>query len=672
MFGGLFVGKQKGNPCKIYFFEKMLSLKHNKLTIRIKNKRFFFLFNLFLFNLCFIQAQNHNTFVQDSLLERKYFNEGMNEAKKGDFEKAEDYFQTSLKLAIKLYSADDRIIKSYNNVGIQQKNLGKYDEALKSYFNAEKLIKSVYGENDSRLGMVYGNAGIVYKLKGDHAKALEYQESTLRIFSSDVNTFTVQDRIKIAEFNLAVSLVKLNRVPEAINIIQKNIKGETTGITPRFIDLLANIYLDKNDIEYANKYYLKSIDSWIDFFSTGYYGLGEEYASYANFLIKTGDYSSAQIYNQKAESIIQKTYGIKGIYYSDIQNNYGDILLNQDSKAVSINDFRKKKKDNINKALAYYQKAAIAVVENYKVEDPYSLPPIENAYSDLQLLNVLKKKATAFQLLAEICKEETNYDNYLRFNIQALNTINSCTNLIHRLRIGYMNEESKLMLAEKQESTFMDAISITYQLYQFTKEKQYLLMAFEFTEKSKSASFLASVKDMEAKEFGGIPDSLLKREQYLKINISNYKELLFQENQQENPDSQKTNLYAAKIFQHNEEYNQLISLFEQKYPRYYSFKYENKVITIDEIQRNLRKKDAVVEYVINEPTDATHPGQLYRFTITRDKVDMSLENIDYAWLSQIESTYNFFPIRLSCIPRKETSSIIALLQTSCTIPSWPR
>jgi CHAT domain-containing protein len=257
------------------------------------------------------------------------------------------------------------------------------------------------------------------------------------------------------------------------------------------------------------------------------------------------------------------------------------------------------------------------------------------------LLTVLKKKATALGLLAEIYQAETDYDNYLRLNILALQTINTCTNLIHRLRIGYMNEESKLLLAEKQESTFMDAISIAYQLYRFTKEKQYLLMAFEFTEKSKSASFLASVKDMEAKQFGGIPDSLLAREQYLKINISNYKEMLFQENQQEKPDSQKTNLYSAKIFQHNEEYNRLIRLFEQEYPRYYSFKYENKVITIDEIQRNLKKKEAIVEYVVNEPTDTIHPGQLYRFIITKDKVDLSLENIGFEYVRQIGRLHSF-------------------------------
>lgn len=589
---------------------------------------------------------------QDSLAEREYFNEGRNAFRLGDFDKSEFYMSKSLELALKLYSPNDkRAIQAYINLGIQQKNLGKYEDALKNYSRAEELIKEIYGENDPNLGMVYGNAGIVYKLKGDHTKSLEYQESTLRLFSSD--TIKFEERIKITEFNLAASLVSMNREKEAIKIIKKNISGKDYEIKPRFIDLLASIYAERGETTQADYQYKKSIASWIKILGTDNYGLGEEYRNYANFLIKIEKYDSSQIYNEKAETIILKTYGEKSIFYSDIQINYGDIFLNRDSEAVSIKDFRIKKRNNITKALAHYQKAAIAVIEDYDVEDPNSLPPIDNVISDIQLLTVLKKKANAFEMLAEIFQSEMDYENYLRFNISALHTINSCTNLIHRLRIGYLNEESKLILAEKQESTFMDAISIAYRLYRFTKEKQYLLMAFEFTEKSKSASFLASVKDMEAKEFGGIPDSLLSREQYLKINISNYKELLFQENQLESPDSQKTSLYSAKIFQHSEEYNQLISLYEHKYPKYYSFKYENKVISIDEIQRKLKKKEAIIEYVVNEPIDSIHLGQLYQFTITKENIDVRLTNIGYDYVQQIEFLHEFLSSSTYLFTRKE-------------------
>lgn len=595
---------------------------------------------VFFFIPYYFFAQDFNTFQKDSILERKNYDQGTQESRRGDFEKAEEYLSKSIEIGTQLYgSCHGRLVSSYNNIGIAQKNLGKYDDAITSYNKAIKSINESYGNNDPRIGILNGNISMLYKLKGDWTKALEYQESALRSFSSD--TIRFYPGFKQTEFNFAVSLINLNRKQEAIGIAKKNLKGNYHSLKFRYYDLLAGIYADWGENNLADTYYKKSIQSWKKYNSDELYKLGEEYNNYTLFLINTGQYDSAHIYNQKAENIILETYGKKSIYYSDIQSNYGDIFLKKDSKAITIKDFRIQKRKNLINALAHYQKAVNAVLEDYNNDDPYLLPPIENTLSEMQLLTVLKKKAHAFSSLAEIYQAEMDYENFLRFNISALQTINACTNLIHRLRIGYLNEESKLLLAEKQESTFLEAMSIANLLYTFTKEKQYLKIAFEFTEKSKSANFLAAVKDMEAKQFGSIPDSLLKKEQYLKLYIANYKEKLYEETQKGNPDTQKTNLYSTKIFQYNEDYNQLIHLFEKEYPKYYSFKYENKVIGIEEIQRNLKDREAIIEYIVNEPTDTIHPGQLYRFVITRDQINLSMENIGFDYIDNIEFLHTF-------------------------------
>ena len=206
-----------------------------------KIRIFFFLLNVVVYS----YAQKDNTFVQDSILEQKYNSEGRGEGRKGDFEKAEIYFEKSIGLATKLYgSHNPKVIQSYMNLGIQQKNLGKYDKAIHNYSRAEELIKAIYGEKDSRLGMVYGNIGLVYKSKGDYSKALEYQESALRFFITD--TILYRKRIKMTEANMATTLVSLNRISEAIKISEKNIRVNN-NLNPRYFDLLATIYADKGD-----------------------------------------------------------------------------------------------------------------------------------------------------------------------------------------------------------------------------------------------------------------------------------------------------------------------------------------------------------------------------------------------------------------------------------------
>jgi CHAT domain-containing protein len=196
-------------------------------------------------------------------------------------------------------------------------------------------------------------------------------------------------------------------------------------------------------------------------------------------------------------------------------------------------------------------------------------------------------------------------------------------------------------LSQNQSATFSDAMQICYKLYKQTKQQQYIERAFELSERSKSSNLLASVKDLKAKEFGGIPDSLLVKESIFKSNIDNYTQMLFEESHNQTPDSQKINTYNAKIFKFTEAYNKLVDSFEKLYPRYYSFKYENKVVGIDEVQSRLSKKQALIEYFINEPADTTGEGELYRFVITKDSVNFCVENFDHTFLDNIQQVRDF-------------------------------
>jgi CHAT domain-containing protein len=117
--------------------------------------------------------------------------------------------------------------------------------------------------------------------------------------------------------------------------------------------------------------------------------------------------------------------------------------------------------------------------------------------------------------------------------------------------------------------------------------------------------------------------------------------MLFEENHTQKPDSQKVNLYSAKIFKFNEEYNGLIDSFEKSYPQYYAFKYENRVIGIKEIQSRISAREALVEFFIKEPESDTPKGELYRFVITKGSVNFSKENIDYSFGKNIQTVHDF-------------------------------
>lgn len=474
---------------------------------------------------------------------------------------------------------------------------------------------------------------------GDYNKALEYQKNAFRILKKDSIKFN--DLFQTSKYSIAETQLKLGFNDEAIRFAQSNLKTTLLRLKPRMYDLIALAYGNEGKFELSEKYYLNAIKCWIDLYGDNNVELISEYLAYSSFLMSQKDYEKALLFSNKAKSIVLKFYGEKSATYAEVQSNFGDYYYLKNSEAGQIDDFRTQRKKNLNEAIQYYQNAVVSLVDSFQIKDPFIEPPLKNVISDIQLVDVFKKKALSMEKLADIFLSEFDYKNSAKYLNASLSSLSNAIELIHRLQIGFENEDSKLFLSQNQESTFSEAIKVSFKLYSQTKKTDYVERAFEFSEKSKSSSLLASIKDVKAKEFGGIPDSLLKRENYLKSNIANYNSMLFEENHAEIPDSQKVNLYSAKIFKYNEEYNRLIDSFEELFPQYYALKYENKVVGIKEIQSRINTRQALLEYFVQEPGSDTSKGEVYRFLITKDSVNFSKGTIDYLFVNNIQSIHDF-------------------------------
>ena len=613
-------------------------MKNNILQIK-KNRHFLlFLFFLVSFN-PLILAQRPSSFVEDSIKGLKIHIEGINRGRLGDYEGAITKIQEVIQLYQKIDGKTSTLLASpYINMGIQYKNLGSFDKAIEFYTKAENIWVGAHGNDFPSLCVIYTNIGNIYRLKGDFNKALEFQKRSYRLLIND--SIRYNDNIQSSKYNIAEIQLKLGNNKEAIRFAMANLKTTLPRFKPSLNDLIAMAHRNEGNYELADKYYLQSIKSWIQLYGEDNVELATEYLAYSSFLISQKQFDKAISYSEKAQGIVLKFFGYKSSAYSEVQSNFGDYYFLRNIEAQKMEDFRVQRKRNLSQALQHYQNAMIALVDSFDTKDPLTDPPLKNIMSELQLLDVLKKKASALEKLGDVFLSEFDNKNSRKYYEASLSSLSKSTELIHRLRIGFESEDSKLFLAENQESTFQDAIKISYKLFNLTKDIHYAHLAFEFSEKGKSANLLASVRDVKAKEFGGIPDSLLKRIDYVKVNIANYTSKLFEENHQQKPDSQRVNLYSSKIFKLNREHDQLIKHFEKAYPEYYSFKYENKITGIPEIQSKLRSRDALVEFVVNQGSREER-GVLYRFVITRDAVDFSMENIDHTYSENLDFVHQF-------------------------------
>jgi len=602
--------------------------------------KYIFLSFIFLYSSLIGFNQNSKISLKDSLIIEKLQKDGFFLGRLGDYESALSKFDSIYKIRKRVYGENSfQLTSPLINKGIQFKSLQNFEKAIEVYKIAEKIIIDKFGDEHPRLGAVYSNLGIIYGLKGDYNQAIQFHRNAIRLFTKD--SIRSKEQLQGTKYNLVESQLKLGYNKEVIQFANANINSIVTRLKPRLFDLIAQAYRNENKLDLSENFYLQSIQCWVDLYGDINIELATEYLAYSSLLISQKKFDKALIFSSKAKSIAMKFYGEKGVVYAEVQSNFGDYYYLKNAEAFQMDDFRNQRKKNLKEAIQYYQSSIVSLVDSFKIQDPFVDPPLKNVISEIQLVEKFKKKALAMEKLADIYLSEFDYKNANDYLTASLSSMNKAIQLIHRLQIGFENEESKFFLARNQESTFSDAVKISFKLYNQTKKREFIETAFEFSERSKSSNLLASVKDMKAKEFGGIPDSLLNSENILKGNIANYTLKLFEENHAEKPDSQKVNLYSAKIFKFNEEYNKLIDSFEKLYPRYYSFKYENKVIGIQEIQSKLSKREALIEFYIKEP-DVEHPeGELFRFVITRDSVSLSMDNFDSTFLNNIQLVRDF-------------------------------
>lgn len=618
---------------------KKLENKFKVLRHRYLAGGYFF---LFFFTLISIKASSSSPGFSknDSLEVIQLFKEGTQARLAGDFEEATKKFQSVVTLSQKVLSDRNPNLYSFIlSLGSSYKNLGEYDKAVDSYLDAEKSLVRLYSHNNPRLGYVYFNLGIIYKLKGDFVKNYDFQKAALRAFSSD--SVRYKSQYNSAKYGVSEALFYLHKYRESINSCKANMSNVDDDIKNYYYSLLAHIYDELGRYDLTKKYYQRTFYVLKNLSGDDSFDLGLEYTDYATFLLKIHDFDESFKYNELSEKIIERYFTAKSVQYSYVMLNFADYYFDRSSEASGLEDFHEKRKNDLSVALEYYQRALIAGSVKFNQLDLAENPGLSEAVSEIQILDILKKKAHCLETLGDLDLAGSNKNEAIGSYKLALRTITQATELVHQIRSGYVSEDSRLFLAENQESTFVEAVNISYKLYQQTNDDSYARKGFEFTEKSKSASFLAAVKDSRAKEFGGIPDSLLKKEDYLKINISNYKEMLFEERQNDKPDSARISLFTSKIFHLNEQYDQLVQLFEKSYPRYYAFKYKDEVVGVEDVRSDMSSREAVVEYMIDEPTSERKKGQLFKFVITNDDLIFRRETIDSTFINDIESVYQF-------------------------------
>ncbi len=578
----------------------------------------------------------------DSVLIRQasgFFRKAGDLYQKGDFLGSNRVLQQCIALREKVYGTNciqntSPLLNLANNYRLQ----GKLNHALALLQTAEQTAIQHYGNDYPGIGRIYQNIGRVLGEKEDFTSAYSYYQQAIELFTKDSASY--YDKIRLTKESLISVLIKQKKFREAHEQIYNLLKSEHLNEID-FYDYLSEIYMGLQEYTKANCYFQKEIKSSSQQKESPFFypNLALAYNNYANALI-------AQNRLEQVPALLDSAITILTQHYSSSSNlgrlygNYGIYFLQLNVNGNSTRSLEQQRIKNLYAALAYLQKAVVAVSINFDNPDPLKNPPVDNALSSTELLKKVKYKAIAFSELAELQSDKDSKKSIAYYQ-KSLENYTLSTQLIHTLRTGFLSAESKLFLAENELPTYLNAIEISNILYDYTSDNRYLQSAFEYAEKSKSAMFLSAVRDIEAKAFGGIPDSLLSQEEEIKQELAFFHEQIFNESQHTAPDTEKLELWGSEVFRLDKLHEELTRHFEETYPKYHAFKYKNEVINIKDIQNNINSRQAILEYAINAPVDTIQQGFLTCFVITKKEAVLHSLPIDHTFAQDVENIQNF-------------------------------
>ena len=499
----------------------------------------------------------------------------------------------------------------YQYYGAIYREDGRYYKALEAAREALRLRKKIPDSNELEIADECNNIGVMYDDIGDYDKAIQYHKQALNI------------RIK----HLAAHDLKLD---ESYNNI-------------------AMAWQNKEDYKQALYYYKKNWDV------LKYYRPGElpnEYMGFYNNLalvhVGLNQADSAFFYLQKAqqlvpisnEELVLKTYN-NLVYAHKESGNYDEAIRyfgETYEKAVSWYDSVHPELADLlydigethflwghyEQALRYYQQAITKLVTNFSDTSIFASPILRSEAdgsadrnhlqyirSTVRLLKVLELKTQALEAFIQQKDLTATHRQYL------LNTYQAAIDLIDLMRWEYSTATIRELLNRKAMRIYEGAINTAAHLYQYSGESHYIAQAFTFSEKSKAFLLEQNLQTTTAEKMGRIPDSILQKERALKMDISLHEKSLY-ELKEGTSEAQNIN---EKLLTLRIDYEQLIEQLEQKYPRYYELKYDLRATPVAQLQTQLDKKTALVEYF-------TGTEQLFIFYIDRKCIQLAVVPTD--------------------------------------------
>jgi len=477
------------------------------------------------------------------------------------------------------------LAKSFQRLAFKYLGKKDYDRALDLYRKALAIELEILGPNHPNVSKTYNSIALVQLHKNQIMEAntnyinskwikMKYsmkipQELEKKFQSTSLENETYQK----GQFNTIRS-----QFSQSLEEYRKNF-GKSDPLFASIYEKIGILYALEKEYDQALEFIRKGFEIRSEAFGEQSIEASKGYLNIGICLLLKGDFDDAESYIQNALTISLNKLGEFHPDNSDIYCQLGKVYFQQ---------------GKLDEALETLQKALIALVPGFKETGIDSNPSLEGTTPKDKLMEILSAKANALRMKYILYPEQ----------VESLHTAYSTYTLLARLleimRRSYKSEDYKLFFGEKNHPIFQQAIQVSLFLYEATGDSQYIESAFFLSEKSKAGVLAESIYVANVIQFAGIPQNLLDSEKNLRDDLTYYDTYLQKEYREKNPNQDKIRQLESKYYALVLDYQQLIDTFEQKYPDYFSLKYNPQPLNISDIYTSLDPQTAMIEYFVGD------------------------------------------------------------------------
>jgi CHAT domain-containing protein/Tfp pilus assembly protein PilF len=506
-----------------------------------------------------------------------YHNVGLVLQRQGQYGQAEEYYQKSLELRIENLPANHpEIGRSWYSLSTLAISRGNYDEALYSIQAAREVW---IGSDIPEYSFSDVVLGIIYAEKGDFEQAIHYTRLALEMNTARYGAFN--PNVAGMYSNLASMSLMNNQYQDAEKYARKGLEIQESLFGPDHADLKASQYLigeillkqglTEEAIDYFERSFQRDARGEIKVMPSNAGALSQMGKAQA----LKGDFASAHRYFQQSIDLYRQ-------FDLDYNAEFAKTYLEAAQSYERIGDFD---------VAHEYLHLGREVLQIPIVDFNAAVPALPSPFVAPILLENLHAQSTLFHRQYRL--DPSQADDLDR----AWHSIRMAMDLIDSMRLSFTTAGSKELLFERTFPVFETAINLCWDLYQRDQKPDWREKAFQISEKNKSLLLFEALKDHQARQFAGIPDSVLKKERAISSELIFLEKQLFESAPQVDAMGRKD--LHQQILKLQKAYDDLIGELEADYPQYHSLKYRLHTASIAEVQSQLDRR-ALISYFIGD------------------------------------------------------------------------